>query len=174
MQARDTLFELGKVIRAKGVKGEIEVFLDSDNPGYYKNMESLLLEINQQLVPFFIETIRITGRFAIIKFDGISTLEDALMLVDAKAFLPLEKLPPLEEKRFYFHELTGCRVVDKNHGYIGEISNIYDQPEQPIAELKRNGKELLFPLIKIFIEKFDRENNTLYVNLPDGLLEIYM
>jgi len=174
MNSRSDLFELGKVTKPKGIKGEIDIFLDSDNPEYYKNLESVLIELNHELVPFFIETIRISGRFATVKCDGISSFEDAAKLVGSVVFLPLEKLPTLKGNRFYFHDLKGANVIDKTMGNIGIIMNIYDNTEQPLAEIIINGNDILFPLLERFIEKFDKESKTLYVNLPEGLVNLYI
>jgi 16S rRNA processing protein RimM len=174
MHAKENLFELGKVIRIKGIKGEIELFLDSDNPGHYHKMESILVELNHDLVPFFIEQIKINGKIATVKLEGTNTLEDALQLVDAPVFLPLEQLPPITGNRYYFHDIKGCGVIDKSLGYIGEIMAIYDLPKQPLAEVMFNGKEILFPLLDHFIEKLDKPSKTLYVDLPEGLVDIYI
>jgi 16S rRNA processing protein RimM len=174
MQARDQLFELGKVIRISGVKGEIEVYLDTDNPGNYKKLESVLLEINNELVPFFISGIRVKNRIARIKFEGTDSVDDALQLVNCVVFLPLDQLPGLEGKRFYFHEIKGCSVVDSRLGLLGELSQIYEMDLQPLAGISIKGKEILFPLLEAFIEKLDKENRILYVNLPEGLVDIYL
>jgi len=174
MNPKDHLFELGKVVRIRGVRGEIEIYLDCDNPGSYKNLESVLLDINHELVPFFISGIRIHKQFAWVKFEGTDSVDDALLLVGSMVYLPLEKLPVLPGKRFYFHELKGCHVIDSHAGSLGDISQIYEMEVQPLAEISRNGKGILFPLLEVFIDKFDKDNKTLYVNLPEGLIDIYL
>ena len=174
MSDRDGFFELGKVIRAKGVKGELEILLDSDHPGHYKNLESVLLDVQQQLVPFFIRQIRIQGIRATIFLEGIDILDQALALVNTTIFLPLEKLPPLSGKRFYLHDLIGAKVSDKTYGEIGTITRIYDIARQPVAEVKEGTKEILFPLQAVFIENFDKAARCLFVNLPEGLIDLYL
>ncbi len=174
MPDKDNFFELGKIIRAKGVKGELEILLDSDHPDHYKNLESVLLNIQQQLIPFFIRQIRIHGRQATVSLEGIDTLDQALALVDSAVFLPLEKLPLLSGKRFYFHDLIGVRVSDRIYGEIGTINRIYDIARQPVAEIKAGSKEILFPLQAVFIENFDQSARCLYVNLPEGLIDLYL
>jgi len=173
MDSKDQLFELGKVVRIRGVKGEVEIFLDSDNPAQYKKLESLLLELKGELVPFFISGIRIHNRFAWVKFTGTDSVDDALLLVHAKAYLPLEQLPPLPQKQYYFHEIIGAKVIDKSAGLLGEISQIYDLSPQPLAEVKTSGKDILFPLLTVFIENFEKDTRTLFVDLPEGLIDIY-
>lgn len=173
MVSGDRYFELGKIIRVKGVKGEVELFIDSDNPAHYKNLNSVLVKLNGELVPFFIHQISIHKRFATVKFEGVDSLEDALYLADKEVFLPLEKLPPLPGNRYYLHDLDNCRVVDHALGYLGNISGITDVAGQPVAAVNKVNHEILFPLHHVFIEKLDKESNTLFVNLPEGLVAIY-
>jgi 16S rRNA processing protein RimM len=64
-------------------------------------------------------------------------------------------------------------VSDINEGLLGKITNIVDLPEQPVAVVDFNGKELLFPFLTRFITKVDREAKELTVDLPAGLVDIY-
>lgn len=174
MNEKDQFFELGKVIRVKGIKGGIDIFLDTDRPLAYKNLESVLLEINSELVPFFISGIRINGRIATITLDGIDSIDKALALVHAFVFLPVEKVPPLSANRYYLHDINGCNVVDVNLGALGTVNAIIEAGNQPLAELTVNGKEVLIPLQDVFIERLDKANKTLFISLPEGYLNIYL
>lgn len=174
MNSESPFFELGKVTKTKGLKGEFEIFLDSDNPGYYKSLESVLIELNHELVPFFIKNIRIHGKTAVVMCDEIHSIDQAENLVGSKVFLPIDKLPQLYGNRYYFHELSGVQVSDRLYGHLGRIHAIYENTHQPVAEVIQNGKEILFPLMNHFIEKFDRENKILFVNLPEGLIDLYL
>ena len=49
-------FNLGYVAKAYSYKGEVILILDSDNPKHYHKMESVFVEINNTLVPFFISS----------------------------------------------------------------------------------------------------------------------
>ena len=51
-------FSIGYVSKTRGLKGELQIYLEVDNPQDYKNMESLFLEINQKPVPFFISNVK--------------------------------------------------------------------------------------------------------------------
>lgn len=70
----DACYQLGYVIKKHGVKGEVSVLLDVDFPEEYSELESVFVEINQKLVPFFIEAIQIRDDKAVIKFEHIAVL----------------------------------------------------------------------------------------------------
>ena len=87
------------------LKGEVQIFIDSDNPQAYQNLESVFVQQGQQLVPFFIESISIRSDKAIVAFEDIRRIEEASPLKGLKLFLPLTVLPELKEDEFYLHEL---------------------------------------------------------------------
>ena len=53
----DHCFELGKTLRPHGTKGELLIGLAVDKPEHYIKKESVFIEINKKLVPFFIKKL---------------------------------------------------------------------------------------------------------------------
>jgi len=50
---------------------------------------------------------------------------------------------------------------------------VIEQPHQVLCAILLNGKEALIPIHEDSLEKVDKKNRRVYVNLPDGLLDIY-
>ncbi len=170
---KDDCFQLGYVIKPHGLKGEVSILMDVDFPEDYSEMESVFLEIDRRLVPFFIESISISGNRAIILFEDIQTFEQAGELKGCGIYLPDSILPEMAEDQFYFHEIIGFAVTDEHHGDIGEITNVYASGKQDLLAISWKGHEILVPVSDDIIKQVDRENQVLKVILPDGLLEIY-
>jgi len=169
----DDCFQLGRVIKPHGLKGEVSVFIESDNPEYYSEMESVFVLMQNKLVPFFIEALDVRDDRAIVKFEGIDTHDEALSLKDHLLYLPLDVLPPLEGTSFYFHEIIGFGVLDKQHGIIGTVQAVYDSGAQNLLSVLADGGELLIPIHDDIILNIDREQTLIEVDLPDGLIELY-
>ena len=85
----DACYQLGYVIKKHGLQGEVNIFLDVDFPEEYSRLESVLIEVDQQLVPFFIERIDIRGQKGIVKFEEVNDVEGAEELKSARLYLPL-------------------------------------------------------------------------------------
>ena len=83
-------------------------------------------------------------------------------------------MPKLEGKKFYYHEITGYKVIDSNHGNIGLIVSVNDASSQSIFVIENTGKQILIPINDKIIEKIDRENKTIYISAPNGLIELYL
>ena len=90
-------FYLGKIAKKFSFKGEVLMYLDTDEPDLYENLESVFVEKNKDLVPFFIEKSSIhKNTFLRIKFEDIDTEEDADQVMGCAVYLPLTMLPKLE------------------------------------------------------------------------------
>lgn len=171
----DQCFNLGHVVKAVGLKGECSILLDVDEPARYKKLESVFVEINKQLVPFFIESLSIRqNNFAAVKFRNIQTQAQAEQLTGCSLFLPLSQLPPLDETSFYFHELEGYRIVDENKGDIGLVTEVVDYGTNVVALTQLHQREIIVPLQKIFFRRIDRSNRIFYTALPEGLVDMYL
>ena len=85
---KDNCFELGKITKTHGLKGEVVLWLDVDFPEDYEDLESILLEERGELVPYFMESYRLSGNRAIVKFEDIDTFEKAELMKIFKHFYP--------------------------------------------------------------------------------------
>lgn len=171
---KDECYELGRITKVHGLKGEVQVLLDVDDPFEYEDLDAVLLERDGELVPYFIEAINVQSNRVIVKFEEIGTIEQATPLVNAKLWLSLENLPELQGDQFYYHEIVGYRVVDERAGELGGIQEIATMPTQDLIVLEHQGKEVLIPITDDIIGTLDRETRTLHVHLPEGLLEVYL
>lgn len=166
---------MGKIVKKYSFKGELLVKLDTDDPKFYTKMESVFVEKNKNLVPFFIERSSLhKSELLRVKFENINGDEDADPLINSHLFLPLGLLPKLIGNKFYFHEIIGFKVIDSSFGEVGLITGVNESTFQPLFEIDCNGKEILIPLIDNFIINVDRDNKTIQLEVPKGLIEIYL
>ena len=167
-------FYLGNITKPFGYKGEVDIFLDVDEPKNYAKLDAVFVELKGQLIPYFIEHIRLKNNHAVVQFQDVNT-DNVHLLIGAKLYLPLAALPKLDGNKFYFHEVIGFSMNDVNHGEIGTLENIMDNGPQPIFQIKHpNGKEVLIPILDEFIVDVDRENRSITTNAPEGLIDFYL
>lgn len=172
---KEDCFYLGKIAKKFSFKGEVLVYLDTDEPELYENMESVFVELNKNLVPFFIENSSLhKNDFLRCKFEDVNSEADADEIMGCELYLPLSFLPKLEGNKFYYHEVIGFEVEDQRLGVVGKIVSINDSTAQPLFEVLNGNVELLIPMIDHFLVKIDRENKKVVMNLPEGLVEMYL
>ena len=172
----DACYQLGHVIKAQGLKGEVKVFLDVDDPGKYNQLESVLIDLNddKELVPFFIDRVSLQNNHATLKLEDIDTVEQAEELKNKKLYLPLSMLEPLDGDQFYFHEIKNFQVIDMQEGELGLVREVYAMPNQDLIAMDYAGKEVLIPINGHIVKSVNRADQTMTVSLPDGLLALYL
>ncbi|WP_053992782.1 ribosome maturation factor RimM [Mangrovimonas sp. TPBH4] len=174
MQKKDC-FYLGKIVKKYSFKGEVLVKLDTDEPELYDHLDSVFVELRNNLVPFFIESSQLHKSDLLrIKFEEVDTEQDADSIMKCDLYLPLEFLPKLEGNKFYFHEVIGFTIEDTNFGPIGTIKAINDSTAQALFEIDRDGIEILIPMNDEFIKEVNRDTKTILVETPEGLIDLYL
>jgi 16S rRNA processing protein RimM len=172
---KEDCFYLGKIAKKFSFKGEVLIYLDTDEPELYENMESVFVEFDKNLVPFFIENSSLhKNDFLRVQFEDVDTEEEANSILNCDVYLPLSMLPKLEGNKFYFHEVIGFEIEDKRLGVFGKIVSINDTTEQPLFEVLNGEVEMLIPMVDHFLVKIDRENKKVVMDLPEGLVEMYL
>ncbi|MFD2725080.1 ribosome maturation factor RimM [Hyunsoonleella rubra] len=172
---KEDCFYLGKIVKKYSFKGEVLAKLDTDQPELYENLDAIFLELRNNLVPFFVEHSQLhKSELLRLKFEDVDTEADADSILKSELYLPLELLPKLEGNKFYFHEIIGFTIVDKNFGEVGVVKSINDTTAQALFEVDRNGLEILIPMNDEFIKKVDRENKNIVVETPEGLIDLYL
>ena len=136
--------------------------IDSSTPQYFKELESVFLEFNQELVPFFFaEKGKLNGKKLIVKLEDVSPEE---------AYLPQELLPTPKDG-FYDKAILGFSVFNRDKG-IGVIEDVIENASQNLFVIEKDQKEYLVPAVEAFIQSIDHTNKNVYLDLPDGLLDL--
>jgi len=170
----DEAYYIGYITKTKGLKGELQLYFEYDAPELLE-LDVVFADINGKMVPFFIASYKLqnnsTGNFY---FDDIDHIDKAQALVRKKIYIPLTKVPDREDEDFHYNDLKGFIVSDETHGELGEILEINEYPQQFVATISYKEKEVLFPLHEDMIVEIDEEQQTLLIDLPEGLLDIYL
>lgn len=172
---KEDCFYLGKIVKKYSFKGELLAKLDTDQPELYENLDAVFIQVRNSLIPFFIESSQLHKSDLLrLKLEEVNTEEDADSLLKSELFLPLELLPKLEGKKFYFHEVIGFTIKDVNYGDVGTIKGINDSTAQALFEIDKDGVEILIPMNDQFIIEVNREQKTISVETPPGLIDLYL
>ena len=172
---KEDCFYLGKIVKKYSFKGELLAKLDTDEPDLYDSLDAVFIDLRGNLVPFFIEACQLHKSDLLrLKLEDVNSEADADALMKTELYLPLDLLPKLEGDKFYFHEVIGFSVKDKNFGDVGILKGINDSTSQALFEIDRDGIEILIPMNDHFIDRVDRKNKTIIVDTPEGLIDLYL
>ena len=167
-------FYLGIITKPFGYKGQLFIYLDTDQPEKYQELDAVFIDTDGELIPYMIEDFQYRGaNQAVVKFQDISP-DEAKSLIKSELYLPSSMLPPLTGNQFYFHEVIGFSVVDKEKGNIGICKEFIDISRQLIMQVEFEDKEILIPAVDEILKELDREKKIIYIEAPEGLIDIYL
>jgi 16S rRNA processing protein RimM len=173
MKAEDC-FEIGYITKTKGLKGEVQVNFSIEEPEKLK-LEALFIEHDNKMIPHFVESFKIPQKhLGYFLFEDIDHIDKAQKLVHKKLFLSNRFKPKKNKDEFTFKDLEGFTATDAEHGLLGQIIEVKEFPKQYIAAIIYKEREILFPLSDNLITDINIQNKTISINLPDGLIDLYL
>jgi len=156
------LFLTGKILKPRGLKGEVKVELITDFPHHFVKRKQFFVGVSpSSVVCMQVTKAALHGGFAWLFFEGIDTFEQATTLVGFSLFITEEELAPQPENHVYRHEIVGMRVVDGNGKLFGTVTDIFNMPAHDVYEVQVEGKTVLLPAIEAFVESFELASKTI-------------
>ncbi|MEM1320435.1 MAG: ribosome maturation factor RimM [Bacteroidota bacterium] len=167
---------IGKTGKTHGVQGELKVHIEEEYLEDFARAEVLYLSINGKPIPYFVEGLR-SAAIPLVRLDEVETKEAAQRLVGKDILLPEEQLLKEEEREWEvetleFEFLSGYRLFEVERGEIGTIEEVVEFPQQEMAVVNYEGRELFIPLNEQLIEQIDEGKRTIHLRLPEGLLDL--
>ena len=169
MIKKEEVYKIGRIGKAHGVKGEVSFNFDDD---VFARVEAeyLILEVDGILVPFFMEEYRFrSDSTALVKFEDIDTQERARELTNCDVYFPRD-LADDEEEVLTYSFLVGFDIIDANTGKkVGTIASIDESTLNILFELEDGT---LIPASEELITDIDKNNKTITIALPEGILDL--
>ena len=169
MIKEEEVYKIGRLGKTHGVRGDIS-FLFDDDIFDRTDADYLIIKVDGILVPFFIEEYRFkSDSNAIVKFDGIDTQERARELTGCDVYFPRE-LADSDDGSLSWSALAGFDIINAQSGKsVGRIASVDDSTLNTLFELE-DGR--LIPASEDLITSFDKDNRTITIDLPEGILEL--
>ena len=173
---QDQCFVLGKITKPFSFKGEVVLWMDVDDKAAYMDVTTLWIPQQSILVPYAVESIKVNKDRFVVRLSDVNTEDQAKGLAGKDVWLPLSDMAPLPEGKFYFHEVQGWTAVDRaSDEAVGTILHVVDQGAYPMLEVDfGEGNTGFIPLPEHVTIDVKRDAQTLVLDLPDGLLDVYL
>jgi len=107
---------------------------------------------------------------ALVRFDGISSPEDASRLTHGEIWARRGELPVRKGDEFSVDEVLGATLYDGDV-LLGEIAGVSSGGGRDFFEVEIAGTRELIPAVKDWLVEFDRPGRRIVMRLPSGLLE---
>lgn len=164
-------FYLGTISRKFSFKGEVVLQINPELDTFPNHIKSVFVEFQQKRIPYFIEFTNASKKNSIrLKFEDVSTEKEAEQLVKHDVYVLKSDIDIDEE--FSLKDLVGFTAFDHEDYEIGEIKSLNTTSPQAIFEIQSENGLVLIPVNEEWIMEIDQANQNIYLQLPDGLLDL--
>lgn len=167
------LTKIGYISKAFGFKGELKCNLDVVTLSE-KIPKFIWMHIDGKPVPFFVEQFDLNKSNLVVKFEDLDNEEDAKKLKNTSIYCQTDIFNDFFEKEESLEELIGFKVIDIQKGNIGVVESIIDNSIQPTLVILFEEKEILIPYAENIILSIDDDTETIEIDAPDGLIDMYL
>lgn len=169
----DNYRNIGKLVATFGLQGEMVLQHRLGKKTALKGLKTIFIEERKgEMLPWFVENVRGKGDEDVyIKLEGIDTKEAARRLAQKEVWVPETEVGQFAGKSAPI-SLVGYHLWQGKED-LGEILEVFEQPHQVLCRIDLAGKEALIPIHEETLQKIDRKGRRVFVELPDGLLDVY-
>jgi 16S rRNA processing protein RimM len=157
---------------AQGLRGEVRVRSYTSDPTALGDYGKLHTEDGQA---FEILEIREAKNVVVVRFRGINDRNAAEALAGLELFVERDNLPDeeLDDDEFYYADLEGLEVVDRDGKSYGTVSAVHDFGAGDLLEIKGPGRRpALIPFSEAAVLEIDLEGGTVLIDpMAAGLVE---
>jgi 16S rRNA processing protein RimM len=163
---------LGRITKVSGYEGAVAVKLEKIFAENIPQLESVFLEVEGRLVPFFISDIEYSGADIIkLQFEGYKSSENVSEFIGCKVFLT--SAADFNSSNHDNPDLTGYYVFVKANKPLGIITDVMSNNGQWLITVTSSGKKrILIPFHEDFIVSIDNKEKKIFMDIPEGLIEI--
>ena len=166
-------FRIGKIAATHGVSGQMVLEHSLGQKTSLKGLENIFIEESKDsFLPYFLTDAKIKNHTEIlISLEGIASKESARILLKKEVWLIEEDFKKFAAGAAPISLLGYMIISDKEE--IGKVIEVIEQPHQILCKVMLDDKEALIPIHEASLLKTDKKNRLLYVNIADGLLDLY-
>lgn len=189
----EDFFKVGIIVSTHGLKGEVKVYPTTDDVRRFKRLKRVHLSMERvhsmekvhsteeeasEGVPrstdisLEIESVKFFKQFAILKFRGIDSIEDAQRYRKASLLVPRSDAVRLEKDEYFVADLIGLTVRNEDGAEIGTLRDVMETGANDVYVIAlSDGRELLLPAIRQCVLEVDLEAGFVRVHILEGLLD---
>lgn len=160
---------IGIIVNTHGLKGTLKVKSFTDfKTERYQTGQVLYIDFKGTKIPVTVASFQTQKGIELLQFKEFHHINDCEKYKGSDLLISKEDIHELEEDEFYFDELVGMMV--RGNTVEGTVTGVREVPRGALLEVEVNGKQVLIPFHKEFIQDVDKESNIIYITEWEGLI----
>lgn len=169
----DKFVSIGKILNFHGIQGEAKVGFTKNQEDFLATLKTVFIKKDSEYTPLNIKSVRFNKTFAIIKFEGMNSVNDVIAYKNTLLFVKESMIrEALDEDEFLIDELTGLDVFDMNDKKIGVVVGVANNGSNDMISIKGLSKKIsMVPFVKDLVPNVDIKGKKITINNIEGLIE---
>lgn len=168
----EELVTIAKIVRPRGLKGELVADLLTDFPERFEHLEDVTaLTPDTKKLDLKIEDFWFQNGRVVLRFADFDTIEKAETLRDCEICVPESEAVDLDTDEYFDWQLEGCRVETLDGTTVGKVTGVMRNGGTEILVVKAAKSDHLIPFVAAICTEVDIENKLIRIDPPEGLLE---
>lgn len=175
MDRSEPLVIVARVVKTRGLKGELVAELLTDFPDRFADLSSLIAvspDGERELIE--LENYWLHQNRVVLKFTGFDSIEAASRFIGYQFAVPEAERVVLEEGSFYDWELEGCLVETNDGAQVGKVGEVvrFGGEIDMLGVDDAAGHRHLVPMTESIVVAVDVAAKKIRIDPPEGLLEL--
>jgi 16S rRNA processing protein RimM len=147
---------MGRILAPYGVRGWIKAVPQTEAPDGLLAYRTWWLAAGGEWRPYRLLEGRVHGGGLVARLEGMEDRDQAARLRGAQIAVPRSELPPAPEGEYYWADLIGLNVVNREGVQLGQVAEVFATGANDVLVV-RGERERLIPFVATVVVKVDME-----------------
>lgn len=147
---------MGYIKGVFGIKGWVKISANTEYADSLLDYPEWRLVKDGQVKNLTVEAGKLNGGELQAKFEGIDDRDSAFALRGYTIEIAREAFAPAEEGEYYWADLVGMTVVNRNGEVLGRVKNLMETGAHDVLVLEGEWGQKLIPFVGHFIDQVDQ------------------
>ena len=162
---------IGQITGLHGINGGLKVYSYTRPRERIFNYQPWLLYLGGNWVEKSITSIQESGKKSkVVYLAGVIDRDAAGVLVDKEIAVYRHQLKPLPDGEFYWHDLLGLEVIDKQGNRLGTVIDMQETGANDVMVIQGSDRQLIPWVMGEVIQAVDLEGGTITIDWSEDYL----
>lgn len=166
-------FRIGQALKSHGTGGQLRLLVEDRLKGYVRPGSYVFFDLNGSKVPYKVNEVDDHQHF-VVSLDHVQGKQLSDLLAGKELWIPIDQVKERHRNspRHVTEKWDAYAIEDESNGAIYPILRTEEFPQQLIAVIEVDGRQVMVPLHDQLISDIDKVEKRIRMQIPEGLLDL--
>ena len=155
---------IGQVLRPQGIKGQVKVRPDTDDPERFLELETVYLKKGENYEAVTVDEVSVREDGVYLRLANAQTRDAAEKQRNWMLYVDRAHAVELGEDETFICDLIGCKAVDTQGNELGTVKDVLQPGGNDVYVIKTPRGDMLLPALKHVIPTVDVKKGEIVVD----------